>query len=115
MIVEALTCLILDGSVDPFVQSVSTSSKSATFSLHEQLLPNTHYEATISSNIEDNNGNFLDCSASNGVDSNCQWQFSTSGGSPQITLSPNSGPVLTSVDVTGTGFDPDSIVTLTFG
>lgn len=105
----------LDGTVDPFVQSVSTSSKSATFSLHEALLPNTHYEATISSDIEDNNGNFLDCSASKGVDSSCQWQFSTSGGSPQITLSPNSGPVLTSVDVTGTGFDPDSIVTLTFG
>jgi hypothetical protein len=105
----------LDGLTDPGIKSVSVSGSSATFTLQNQLLPKTHYEATISSSIKNQKGNSLDCSASSGVDSNCQWQFSTSGGSPVITLIPTSGPVLTEVAITGTGFDPNQVVTITFG
>ena len=101
---------------DPDIQDVSVSGKSATFSINsnDRLSPDTNYIASISSSIEDNNGNFLDCFDSNAVDSNCEWNFSTASGSPVITISPSSGPVLTSVDVTGTGFTPLSVVTITF-
>ena len=56
-------------------------SKSATFSINsnDRLSPDTNYIASISSSIEDQNGNFLDCFASSGVDDNCEWNFSTSG------------------------------------
>jgi len=66
---------------DPDIQDVSVSSKSATFSINsnDRLSPNTNYIASISSSIEDQNGNFLDCFASSGVDDNCEWIFSTSG------------------------------------
>jgi Bacterial Ig-like domain len=115
----SLTLFNLDQAIDPDVQDVSVSGKVATFTLRstsggQALLPNTDYEATISSSIKDQNGRSLDCSASSGVDSNCHWQFSTSGGSPSITLNPTSGPVLTQVAVTGTGFDPLSLVTINF-
>jgi hypothetical protein len=64
---------------------------------------------------KDLNGIFLDCSGSNGVDSNCQWDFTTtSTGSSAIILNPTSGPVGTTVTVTGTGFDPNSDVTINF-
>ena len=58
----------------------------------------------------------MDCSASNGVNSNCQWQFTTASGTPVISIAPLTGPVLspTSVKVTGSGFAPISIVTITF-
>ncbi len=38
----------------------------------------------------------------------------TSATSPAITLNPTSGPVGTSVIVTGTGFDPSSVVSIYF-
>ena len=58
----------------------------------------------------------MDCSNSNDVDSSCRWQFETTAtsDSADIILSPNSGSVLTSVDVSGTGFAPLSSVTITF-
>ena len=88
-------------------------SKSATFSINsnDRLSPNTNYVASISSSIQDQNGNFLDCFASSGVDDNCEWNFSTSGSTsnPTISINPTSGPVFTTVTVTGNGFDPISI------
>ena len=104
---------------DPDIQDVSVSSKSATFSINsnDRLSPDTNYIASISSSIQDQNGNFLDCFASRGVDDNCEWNFSTSGSSanPTISINPTSGTVLTSVTVTGNGFDPISTVAITFG
>ena len=81
------------------------------------LSPNTNYIASISSSIEDQNGNFLDCFASSGVDDNCEWNFSTSGSAsnPTISINSTSGPIGTSVTVTGNGFDPISSVAITFG
>ena len=104
---------------DPNIQDVSVSGKSATFTIdnNDRLSPNTNYIASISSSIEDQDGNFLDCFDSNAVDSNCEWDFSTSGSSlsTTISLNPTSGPVGSTVTITGTGFDPDSTVTITFG
>ena len=104
---------------DPDIQDVSVSGKSATFSINsnDRLSPNTNYIASISSSIQDENGNFLDCLASSGVDDNCEWNFSTSGSTsnPTISINPTSGTVLTSVTVTGNGFDPISTVVITFG
>ena len=104
---------------DPDIQDVSVSGKSATFSINsnDRLSPNTNYIASISSSIQDEDGNFLDCFNSNGVDDNCEWNFSTSGSSsnPTISINPTSGPVGTSVTVTGNGFDPISTVAITFG
>ena len=47
---------------DPDIQNVSVSGKSATFSINsnDHLSPNTNYIASISSSIQDQNGNFLD-------------------------------------------------------
>ena len=94
-------------------------SSSATFSINsnDRLSPNTNYIASISSSIQDQDGNFLDCFDSKGVDDNCEWNFSTSGSSanPTISINPTSGPVGTSVTVTGNGFDPISTVAITFG
>ena len=104
---------------DPDIQNVSVSGKSATFSINsnDRLSPNTNYIASISSSIQDQDGNFLDCANSNAVDDNCEWNFSTSGSSsnPTISINPTSGTVLTSVTVTGNGFDPISTVVITFG
>ena len=104
---------------DPDIQDVSVSSSSATFSINsnDRLSPNTNYIASISSSIQDQDGNFLDCFDSKGVDDNCEWNFSTSGSSsnPTISINPTSGPVFTSVTVTGNGFDPISTVVITFG
>ena len=104
---------------DPDIQDVSVSGKSATFSINsnDRLSPDTNYIASISSSIQDQNGNFLDCFASKGVDDNCEWNFSTSGSTsnPTISINPTSGPVFTSVTVTGNGFDPISTVAITFG
>ena len=60
---------------------------------------------------------FWTAANSNGVDDNCEWNFSTSGSSsnPTISINPTSGPVGTSVTVTGNGFDPISTVAITFG
>ena len=103
---------------DPDIQDVSVSSKTATFSINsnDRLSPDTNYIASISSSIQDEDGNFLDCFDSKGVDDSCEWDFSTSGSSsnPTISLSPSSGTVGTSVTVTGTGFVPDSSVIITF-
>ncbi len=50
------------------------------------------------------------------MDSSCRWQFETTGSSDaNIELSPTSGPVGSPVHVTGTGFDPNSNVIITFG
>jgi hypothetical protein len=73
----SLTLFNLDGVGDSNNQDVSICSKSATFTLQNQLLPGTHYETTISSNVQEQTANFLDCSGSSGVDSLCQWQFTT--------------------------------------
>ena len=104
---------------DPDIQDVSVSGKSATFSINsnDRLSPDANYIASISSSIKDENGNFLDCHASSGVDDNCEWNFSTSGitSNPTISINPNSGPVLTSVTVIGNGFAPISAVFITFG
>ena len=67
-------------------------------------------------NIEDENGNFLDCSNSNDVDSSCKWQFETTGSSSgNIELSPTSGPFGTTVAFPVPDFDPNSNVIITFG
>ena len=104
---------------DPDIQDVSVSSKSVTFSINsnDRLSPDTNYIARISSHIQDEDGNFLDCFASSGVDDNCEWNFSTSGSTsnPTISINPTSGPVFTSVTVTGNGFDPISTAVITFG
>ena len=104
---------------DPDIQDVSVSGKTATFIINsnDRLSPNTNYIASISSSIQDQDGNFLDCFDSKGVDDNCEWNFSTSGSSsnPTISINPTSGPVGTSVTVTGNGFDPISTVAITFG
>ena len=57
-----------NATVDPDVQDVSVSCKSATFTYsNDRLAPDTRYEAELNfSSIEDQNGNFLDCIASNG-------------------------------------------------
>lgn len=105
----------LDTGIDPGVNA-NPSSKSVTYTLDRQLEPGTRYEAQLDFNIQDDNGNYLDCSNSNDVDSSCTWQFetTTTSNSADIILSPNSGPVLTSVAVTGTGFAPGSTVNITF-
>ena len=101
--------------VDPGVNA-NPSSKSVTYTLDRQLEPGTRYEAELDFNIEDDNGNFLDCSNSNDVDSSCRWQFETTGSSSgNIELSPTSGPFGTSVSVSGTNFAPNSNVIITFG
>ena len=104
---------------DPDIQDVSVSGKSVIFSINsnDRLSPNTNYIASISSSIQDEDGNFLDCANSKGVDNNCAWNFSTSGSSsnPTISINPTSGPVGTSVTVTGNGFDPISTVAISFG
>src|SRR6478609_2853630 len=55
---------------DPDIQDVSVSGKTATFTINsnDRLSPNTNYIASISSSIEDQDGNFLDCFDSKGVD-----------------------------------------------
>ena len=60
---------------------------------------------------------FWTAANSKGVDDNCEWNFSTSGSTsnPTISINPTSGPVGTSVTVTGNGFDPISTVAITFG
>lgn len=109
--------LTLDPNVGsgPSIQKASVSGKTATFTING-LLPHVDYLATISSSIEDSNGNFLDCPGSSGVDSLCQWSFSTSGSSPSaaITIDPTSGAVGSILTVQGTGFIPNSQVTIKF-
>ena len=105
----------LDGNgVDPGVNA-NPSSKSVTTHWIDRLEPGTRYEAQLDFNIEDDNGNFLDCGNSNDVDSSCRWQFETTGSSyANIELSPTSGSVVSSVHITGTGFDPNLEVIITF-
>ena len=104
---------------DPDIQDVSVSGKSITFTIdnNDRLSPDTNYIASISSSIQDEDGNFLDCFASTGVNDNCEWDFSTSGTSlsPTIILNPSTGPIGTTVTITGTGFAPVSTVVITFG
>ena len=104
---------------DPNIQDVSVNGKSVTFTIdsNDRLSPDTNYIASISSSIQDQDGNFLDCFDSKGVDDNCEWNFSTSGSTsnPTISINPTSGPVGTSVTVTGNGFAPISTVAITFG
>ena len=115
-----------DGSVDIFCQTTcdidnvgvnaDPSDKSVTYTLDRQLEPGTRYEAQLDFNIQDIDGNFLDCSDSNDVDSSCTWQFETTGnGNANIELSPTTGSIGSSVHITGTGFDPNHEVTVTFG
>jgi hypothetical protein len=104
---------------DPNIADVSVSGKSIIFTIdnNDRLSPNTNYIASLLSSIKDEDGNHLDCANSNGVDHNCEWNFSTSGSTsnPTISINPPSGPVLTTVTVTGNGFDPISTVVITFG
>lgn len=101
------------GNVPNF--NADPSSKSVTYTLDEPLEPGTTYRAQIEFSVEDDNGNSIDCIDSNDVDSNCQWEFTTTGTSgSSIKLSPTSGPVGTSVDITGTGFAPNSPIVITF-
>ena len=104
---------------DPDIQDVSVSGKSVTFTIdnNDRFSPDTNYIASLLSSIKDEDGNFLDCVNSKGVDDNCEWNFSTSGSTsnPTISINPTSGPVGTSVTVTGNGFDPISTVAITFG
>ncbi|HEY1249474.1 MAG TPA: Ig-like domain-containing protein, partial [Nitrososphaera sp.] len=114
-----------DGSLDIFCETTcdidnvgvnaDPSSKSVTYTLDRQLEPGTRYEAQLDFNIQDDNGNYLDCSNSNDVDSSCTWQFTTTGnGNANIELSPSTGAVGSSVHITGTGFDPNSDILITF-
>ena len=66
---------------DPNIQDVSVSGKSVTFTIdsNDRLSPDTNYIASLLSSIQDEDGNFLDCANSKGVDDNCEWNFSTSG------------------------------------
>ena len=76
----------------------------------------TGFEAELDFNIQDENGNFLQYTDSNDVDSNCQWEFTTTGhSSGNFELSPTSGPFDTPVSVSGTNFEPNSNVIITFG
>ena len=111
----SLNIFNLDTGVDPGVNA-NPSSKSVTYTLDRPLEPGTRYEAELDSNIQDEDGNFLDCSNSNAVDSSCRWQFETTGSSSgNIELSPTSGPFDTPVSVSGTNFAPNSNVIITFG
>ena len=93
-------------------------SKSVVFTIdnNDSFSPDTSYIASLLSSIKDEDGNFLDCANSKGVDDNCEWNFSTSGSTlhPTISLNPTSGRVATLVTVTGNGLAPNSGVTLTF-
>ena len=103
---------------NPTIQDVSVSSKSVVFTIdnNDSFSPDTSYIASLLSSIKDEDGNFLDCANSKGVDDNCEWNFSTSGSTlhPTISLNPTSGRVATLVTVTGNGLAPNSGVTLTF-
>jgi hypothetical protein len=103
---------------DPNIADVSVSGKSITFTIdnNDRLSSNTNYIASLLKSIKDEDGNFLDCFDSKGVDDNCEWNFSTSGSTsnPTISLNPSSGTVATLVTVTGNGFDPISTVAITF-
>jgi len=111
----SLNIFNLDTGVDPDVNA-NPSSKSVTYTLDRQLEPGTRYEAELDFSIQDQDGNFLDCSDSNAVDSNCRWQFETTGSSSgNIELNPTSGPLGTPVSVSGTNFEPNSNVIITFG
>jgi hypothetical protein len=114
-----------DGSLDIFCETTcdidnvgvnaDPSDKSVTYTLDRLLEPGTRYEAQLDSNIQDINGNLIDCSDSNEVDSSCAWQFETTGNAnANIELSPTSGPIGTSVKAVGTGFNPNSDVLVTF-
>src|SRR6185503_15602628 len=70
----SLNIFNLDGGTEPSVNA-NPSSKSVTYTLDRQLEPGTRYEAELDFGIENDNGNFLDCSNSNAVDSSCRWQF----------------------------------------
>ena len=104
---------------NPTIQNVSVSGKSVVFTIdnNDRFSPDTNYIASLLSSIKDEEGNFLDCANSKGVDDNCEWNFSTSGSTlhPTISLNPTSGSVATLVTVTGNGLAPNSGVTLTFG
>jgi len=103
---------------DPNIQHVSVSGKSVVFTIdnNDPFSPNTNYIASLLSSIQDEDGNLLDCANSKGVDDNCEWGFSTSGTSlsPTITLNPSTGPIGTTVTITGTGFAPSIHVVITF-
>jgi hypothetical protein len=113
---RSLLIFNLDNTNDPHVRNANPSSKSVTYTLDEDLEPGTRYEAELSFDIQDQDGNYLDCTDSNDVDSSCRWQFDTTGTSTsaRIILTPTSGAVGTPVTVTGTDFDPSSSVTIEF-
>jgi Chitobiase/beta-hexosaminidase C-terminal domain/Bacterial Ig-like domain len=99
----------------PDVNSVSVSSKTATFkisqsSTSDRFTPGVTYIASISSSVRDEDGNFLDCFDSTGVDDSCEWDFSISGTttSPVVTASPQGGTYNTSQSVTLTSSQPDT-------
>ena len=104
---------------DPDIQDVSVSSKSATFSINsnDRLSPNTNYMRQFHQALKTKMVTFWTALPQTGLIHNCEWNFSTSGSSsnPTISINPTSGPVGTSVTVTGNGFDPISTVAITFG
>ena len=93
---------------DPNIDSVSVSSKTATFkisqsSISDLFTPGITYIASISSSIEDQDGNFLDCFDSKGVDDNCEWDFRIADdNSPPTVVSTNPNNDATGVPVTST-------------
>ena len=91
----SLSVFVNSGTGDyPNVDSVSVSSKTATFKISPStassntLTPGVTYIASISTSIEDQNGNFLDCFNSKGVDYNCEWTF-TAGSSSAVPPAPS--------------------------
>lgn len=112
----------LDGPTDPVVEDFFVDQNIVTFALRSTsgslfpLEPGSRYEATISSTIKAVNGNSLDCDNSQGIDSNCQWQFTTITPSKTVAISldPTSGPTGTFVKVNGSGFAPISNVAVLF-
>ena len=92
---------------DSNIQDVSVSAKSVIFTIdnNDRLSPDTNYIASLLSSIQDEDGNSLDCANSKGIDSNCEWDFSTSG-------SVTTPPVVTASPIEGT-YSTDQSLTLT--
>ena len=92
----------------PNIQDVSVSSKAATFqidqsSIDDLFTPGVTYIASISSSIQDEDGNFLDCFDSKGVDDSCEWDFSiTDDNTPPTVVSTNPNNDDTGVPITST-------------
>ena len=105
----------LDGGADPGVNA-NPSAKSVTYTLDRQLEPGTRYEARLTLTFKTRMVTIWIALTQmlliQVVDGNLRPQVALHG---NIELSPTSGPIGSSVHVTGTGFDPNSNVIITFG